>query len=57
MLSREITFVVKIILLPVNIQGGSYNFDIVWSDNDNQIALSPTIVNGELIKLRIMFLI
>jgi len=34
-------------LFPVKIQGDSYDFDIAESEYDNQIALSPTSVNGE----------
>jgi hypothetical protein len=33
--------------LSVKIQGHSHNFDIAESDDDNQIALSPTSVKGE----------
>jgi hypothetical protein len=38
--------------LPVKIQGDSYSFDISESEYDNQIALSPTNVKEEGIKLK-----
>jgi hypothetical protein len=38
--------------LPVKIQGNSYSFDVAESEYDNQIALSPTIVKGERIRLK-----
>ena len=40
--------------LPVKIQGVSYSFDIAESEYDNQIALSPSNVKGERIKLKIV---
>lgn len=39
-------------MLPVITQGDSYNFDIAESVCDNQIALSPTSVKEERIKLK-----
>jgi hypothetical protein len=38
-------------LFPVKIQGDSYDLDIAKAEYDNQIALSPTNVKGEGIKL------
>jgi len=42
-------------LFPVKIQGDSYDFDIDESEYDNQIALSPTNVKGEGMKLKNYF--
>jgi hypothetical protein len=39
-------------LLPVKIRGDAYSFDITESEYDNQIALSPTNVKWEDIKLQ-----
>jgi len=43
-------------LFPVKIQGDSYNFDIAESEYENQIALSPTNVKGEGMKLKQLLL-
>jgi len=42
----------KLFSFPVKIQGDSYSFDIAESEYDNQIALSPTNVMEEGIKLK-----
>jgi hypothetical protein len=52
MICREITFVTIFVSLSVKIQGESHNFDTSETDDNNQIALSPTIVKGERIKQR-----
>jgi hypothetical protein len=38
--------------LPFKIQGDFYAFDIAESEYNNKIALSPTIVEGERVKLK-----
>jgi hypothetical protein len=40
------------ISFPVKFQGNSFNFDFSESKFDNRIALLPTIVKGERIKLQ-----
>jgi hypothetical protein len=43
--------------LPLKIQGDSHSFDIAESKHENQIALSPTNIKGERIKLKATFVI
>jgi hypothetical protein len=33
--------------LRVKLQSASYSFDVAYSEYDNQIALSPTVIKGE----------
>jgi hypothetical protein len=39
--------VVEKVSLPVKIEGDSYSFNMAKSENDSQIARSPTNVNGK----------
>ena len=58
MLYREIKQVdKKVFLLQVKINGDSYSSNIAESENDNQIARSPTKVNGKELNLKTTFVI